>query len=93
MASKKPKTVYNRRKRNQKTDYNQRLRLLLAHKLRLVVRVTNTRIIAQIVEFSAKGDIIHVGLDSSALNKYGWNYSCKNFPKGLQIILVSIKTI
>jgi large subunit ribosomal protein L18 len=37
-------------------------------------------VVAQLVEFTPKGDKVLVGADSSALRKYGWNYSCKNLP-------------
>jgi len=80
MASKKPKTVLYRRKRERKTDYKKRLNLLASRKPRLVVRFTNKQIIAQIIEFSSKGDKIIVGIDSSSLKKQGWNYSYKNMP-------------
>ena len=80
MASKKPKTIPYRRRRENRTNYNKRLRLLLAHKPRLVVRISNQRIITQIVEFTGKGDKITCALDSSILTKNGWHYSSKNIP-------------
>lgn len=80
MASRKPKTVPYRRKREQKTSYSKRLKLLLSGKKRLVVRFTNSKVIAQLVEFTPQGDKVLVGVDSFGLRKYGWNYSCKNFP-------------
>jgi len=70
MKNLKPRTVLFRRKREQKTDYQNRLKLLLSKQLRLVVRFTNSGIIAQVL----------VAVDSSALKKMGWNYSQKNFP-------------
>lgn len=80
MASRRPRTVLYRRKRESKTSYPKRLKLLLSDKKRLVIRMTNNKILAQLVEFSAKGDKVIVSVDSSALKKLGWNYSCKNFP-------------
>ena len=80
MASRKPRTVVYRRKREQKTSYPKRLKLLLSGKKRIVVRLTNSRVIAQLVEFTPNGDKILVGVDSFALRKYGWKYSCKNIP-------------
>ena|SRR3989338_2782989 len=80
MASKKPRTVLYRRKREQKTSYSKRLKLLLSGKKRLVVRFTNSKVLAQIVEFTPQGDKVLVGVDSAGLKKYGWKYSCKNFP-------------
>src|SRR3989344_3354436 len=80
MVNRKPRTVMYRRKRESKTNYLKRLKLLLSRKGRLVVRFTNKRVLAQLVEFTAKGDKVLVGVDSSTLRKHGWQYSCKNVP-------------
>jgi large subunit ribosomal protein L18 len=80
MAKNKPKTILYRRKREKRTNYAKRLKLLLSKKSRLVVRITNQRLIAQIVDFDAKGDKVVAAVDSFALKKLGWVYSCKNFP-------------
>ena len=76
----KPRTVLYRRKREQKTNYKRRLKLLMSRKTRLVVRFTNQRVIAQLVTFDTKGDQVVLGVDSFALRKLGWSFSCKNFP-------------
>lgn len=76
----KPKTVLYRRKRQGKTDFKKRLNLLLSGKPRLVVRFTNKKIIAQLINFSGKGDRVLVGVDSSTLRKMGWDFSLKNIP-------------
>lgn len=80
MANKKPKVLAYKRKREGKTDYTKRLHLLLGKKLRLVVRITNKKIISQIIEFKKQGDAVLVATDSSALKKYKWNFSLKNLP-------------
>lgn len=80
MARRKIKTVLYRRKREQKTNYKKRLHLLLSKTPRVVVRFTNTRVIAQLVEFTPAGDRVLVGLDSTALKKQGWTHSLKNSP-------------
>lgn len=80
MPSKKPKTIPYKRKRQGKTNYKKRLRLLLAKKPRLTIRITNKKIIAQIIDFKTAGDRVLVGVDSSALKKYDWKYSFKNLP-------------
>ncbi|MEW5897050.1 MAG: 50S ribosomal protein L18 [Nanoarchaeota archaeon] len=80
MVSRKPKTVYYRRRREGKTDYQRRLKLLLSSKKRLVVRFTNSKIIAQVISFAQKGDKIIAATDSAMLRKLGWPYSCKNIP-------------
>lgn len=80
MTNLKPRTVWFRRKREQKTNYTKRLHLLMSRKPRVVVRLTNTRVIAQVVRHAPTGDLVVVGVDSSTLKKLGWDYSGKNLP-------------
>ena len=80
MANKKPKTVLQRRKREGKTDYKKRLHLLLAKKPRLVVRITNQKIIVQLINFKPVGDEVLINVSSTELKKKGWNHSYKNLP-------------
>jgi len=69
-----------RRRREGKTNYRKRLKLLLSRKPRLVVRITNTRVIAQIIEYHPDGDRVLIGIDSSMLTKYGWKGDLNNTP-------------
>ncbi len=69
-----------RRKRERKTNYAKRLKLLMSRKKRLVVRFSNKKILAQVVEFTPNGDKVLTAVDSSALKKLGWTYSGKNIP-------------
>ncbi len=80
MAARKPRTVAYRRQREGRTDYRKRLRLLRSGKPRLVVRVTGSRIIAQLIGFSPAGDKVILGTDSTVLRKFGWNAAGKNLP-------------
>ncbi len=69
-----------RRRREGKTNYRKRLKLLVSRKPRLIVRVTNSRIIAQIAEYTPIGDRIIASADSSMLIKYGWKGDLNNTP-------------
>lgn len=69
-----------RRRREGKTNYRKRLKLLLSRKPRLVVRITNRRVIAQIVDYSPEGDRVLVGVDSTMLRDYGWKGDLNNTP-------------
>lgn len=80
MVKKKPRTIPYRRKREGKTNYRKRLRLLLSRKPRLAVRFTNSKVCAQLITFKKEGDHISAGVDSTSLSKYGWGYSPKNTP-------------
>ena len=70
-----------RRRREQKTDYYKRYIYVINNTTRLVVRKTNKHIIAQIVKFSPKGDIIIAAAHSIELaKKYGWKGDTNNTP-------------
>ncbi|MCK4589271.1 MAG: 50S ribosomal protein L18 [Nanoarchaeota archaeon] len=77
---KKPKVVAFRRVRQGKTDYRKRLKFLSAGKPRLVIRVTLSKIIGQIIGYNPEGDKVLAGLSSQALEKLGWQGSKKNLP-------------
>ncbi len=80
MASLKPRTVPYRRRREGRTNYKKRLSTLISMPLRLVVRFTNKKIIAQLIEFKPAGDVVLATVSSEELSKKGWPYSCKNIP-------------
>ncbi|MFH8080654.1 MAG: 50S ribosomal protein L18 [Candidatus Aenigmatarchaeota archaeon] len=62
------------------TNYRKRLKLLKSRKHRLVVRKTNTRIIAEVMEYVPSGDRVIAYASSTELEKFGWKYSKKNTP-------------
>ncbi|MBL7100886.1 MAG: 50S ribosomal protein L18 [Nanoarchaeota archaeon] len=69
-----------RRKREGKTDYKKRLRLLASGKPRLVVRKTNKNVIVQLVQFNPESDKIVVSAHTNRLKKYGWKGANRNIP-------------
>jgi large subunit ribosomal protein L18 len=76
------KTTYKlkfRRRREGKTDYAKRLGMVKSRKIRIVIRKTNTRIIAQAVQFDSRGDITIAQANSKELIKYKW-YGTNNTP-------------
>lgn len=74
----KIKIVMFRRKRQGKTNYRRRIALLKSGKRRLVVRKSLKNILAQIIEYSTKGDKVLVSANSSELEKYGYNFNKGN---------------
>ena len=74
------KTVAIRRKREGKTNYRKRIKLLASGKPRLVVRPTLKSVIAQIVSYGQKGDRVEIGVTAYALEKYGWTMHKGNIP-------------
>jgi len=72
--------VQYRRKRAGRTNYKKRLDMLKSRKARLVVRKSNMRMLAQIIEYAEAGDKIAISADSNDLKEFGWKYSGKNLP-------------
>jgi large subunit ribosomal protein L18 len=74
-------SVKPRRRREGKTDYRKRLRLLRSRKVRIVVRKSLKNTQVQFVEYKEGGDSILVHANSKELiNKYNWNYSTSTTP-------------
>ncbi len=68
--------VPRRRRREGKTNYRKRYRMVLSGKIRLVVRRTNKYIEAKLVDFDPKGDRVIVSAHSIELSKnFGWKGS------------------
>ncbi|MBI2543558.1 MAG: 50S ribosomal protein L18 [Candidatus Aenigmarchaeota archaeon] len=83
-----------KRRREGKTDYMNRLRLLKSGMPRLVIRKSLRYITAQISDFDKKGDKTLIAVTSNELKKLGWNYACDNLPAGyLTGLLVGKKAL
>lgn len=70
-----------RRRRQGRTDYRKRLRLLKSRKIRIVVRksLKNTQI--QFIEYKEEGDkIIASAKSNELLSKYDWKHSTASTP-------------
>ena len=65
------KTVRKRRKQS-KTNYLKRIKLLKSRKPRVVFRKTNRYIIAQYIISKEARDSVKIGVNSKVLLKYGW---------------------
>jgi len=83
-----------RRRREGRTNYHKRRKLLLSQLPRLVVRKSNKYITAQLVDYDARGDKTLATANSSQLKKLGWKESCKNIPAAyLTGLLIGKKAI
>ncbi len=69
-----------RRRREVRTDYHQRLRLLKSGKPRLVARKSNKHVTAQLVATGPDGDETIASAHSSDLEAYGWEAPTGNLP-------------
>lgn len=73
MAQGKRKRMAYRRRRSGETDYHRRRKLLRSQKSRAVVRVSNTQVTCQLVNYSPTGDEVVINVDGNTLvNKYAW---------------------
>ncbi len=77
---KKPRTIPYRRRREDKTNYKKRIKLLFANKPRLVIRRSLKNMTVQIIEYKPKGDHVVVSAHTRELKKYGWQFSTGNLP-------------
>jgi len=80
MATGPQYTVPMRRRREARTNYHQRLRLLKSGKPRLVARTSNTQVRAQLVVTGPQGDETVASARSSDLREYGWEAPTGNMP-------------
>ena len=78
-----------RRRREGKTDYGKRLKLLLSKKPRLVVRRFISNVQAQLVEFNPKGDKVIFTIHSNKLKKFGWKGHRGNLPSAYLVGLIA----
>ncbi|AHG00004.1 50S ribosomal protein L18 [Halostagnicola larsenii XH-48] len=69
-----------RRRREVRTDYHQRLRLLKSGKPRLVARKSNKHTTAQLISPGPQGDETVASAHSSDLAEYGWEAPTGNIP-------------
>lgn len=72
--------VAHRRRREGKTDYQQRLRLVKSGKPRFVVRKSVNNVTCQVIEYSPDGDKTLVSVNSKNVSKLGWKGNPGNLP-------------
>ena len=72
-----------RRRRENKTDYLKRLKLLKSDSPRIVFRKTNKYLIVQYVKSEETKDKIEIGMTSKKLINYGWPKDLKGSLKSL----------
>lgn len=69
-----------RRRREYRTDYYARKKLLRSGETRAVVRRSNKNMTIQFIDFDMEGDMIRAAASTGELRKMGWEYSCSNIP-------------
>jgi len=69
-----------RRRRENRTDYYIRKKLLTSGELRAVVRRSSKNMTIQFAEFGMEGDSVVTSTTSKELKALGWGHSCSNIP-------------
>ncbi len=70
-----------RRRREGKTNYHRRLRLIVSGRNRLVIRCSNMHTVVQVIESRIEGDKTLVSSHSTQLTSdFGWQYATGNLP-------------
>ncbi len=69
-----------RRKRQGRTYYRNRLKILMSNMCRFVVRRSLKNLQASIVEYDSKGDKVLITVNSKTLNKFDWKGDTGNLP-------------
>ncbi len=69
-----------RRRRECRTDYYARKKLLRSEEPRAVVRRSNKNIAVQFIDFDMNGDEVRASATTKELRKMGWEYSCSSIP-------------
>jgi large subunit ribosomal protein L18 len=88
MHAKNIYTVPYRRKRESRTNYKKRLKLLLSGKTRLVVRKSLKGTYAALVQYAEQGDRIVAAASPQDLRKMGWQFDCGNVPSAYLVGLL-----
>ena len=69
-----------RRRREGRTNYYIRRRLLASHDTRAVLRRSNKNVTIQFVEFGMEGDRILASAGTRDIKKMGWEFACSTIP-------------
>ncbi len=81
-------TLQLRRKKEGKTNYRKRLKMLMSSRLRLVIRRSLDNISAQIAEYHPEGDKVITCAHSIELKKFGWKQTGGNIPSAYLVGLL-----
>jgi len=80
-----------RRKRQGRTHYKTRFKILTSDKYRFVVRKSLKGVQASIVEYDTKGDKVLLTVNTKELDKLGWKGDTGNLPSAYLIGLIAGK--
>lgn len=84
-------TVPFRRKREGRTYYKKRLKILLSSRYRFVIRRALKNFYASVIEYTPKGDRVLFTVGSKTLSKLGWKGDSGNLPSAYLIGFIAGK--
>lgn len=84
-------TVPFRRKREGRTYYKKRLKILLSGRYRFVIRRSLKNFYASLIEYTPKGDKVLFTVNSKTLSKLGWKGDSGNLPSAYLIGFIAGK--
>ena len=73
-------TLPYRRKKEGRTNYRKRLKLLTSRRVRFVVRLSERNVLTQLVTYKRDGDCVLASASSKDLEKLGWKAARSNLP-------------
>ncbi|MFO7619271.1 MAG: 50S ribosomal protein L18 [Thermoplasmata archaeon] len=80
-----------RRRRQGRTDYRMRKKLITSGKPRAVVRCTSKNTIIQFITFNPRGDEVLATATTMELEKMGWKHATGNIPSAYLVGLIAGK--
>jgi len=80
MRLNKRRTMPYRRKKEGRTDYRKRLKLLSSRRVRFVVRLSERNVLTQLITYERDGDRVLASASSKDLEKLGWKAPRSNLP-------------
>ncbi len=80
-----------RRKRQRRTYYKKRLKILISNKFRFVVRRSLNNLQVSIIEYDVKGDKVLFTINSKILSKFGWKGNNGNLSSAYLVGLLAGK--
>ena len=84
-------TVPFRRKREGRTYYKKRMKILLSNKYRFVIRKSLKNFYASVIEYTPKGDKVLFTVNSKTLSNLGWKGDSGNLPSAYLIGFIAGK--
>ena len=78
--TKQIRVIQKRRRREGRTNYQKRIKMLLGKTPRVIIRLSTNTVVIQLAKFNEKGDAILAAVNSIVLEQHGWKFKKNNLP-------------